>query len=76
MDQAAASYGITKARETSAQIEALVLTWDWKMNKNKLLIENFFESTYFVHSNGNFLYPLDASSTDLKMLSDLKNTTE
>ena len=54
IDAGAADFGIRKCKDSAAQIESLVVQWDWKTNKNKEVIENFFESTYFVGANGEF----------------------
>ena len=75
ISEASANFGIRKCRDSAAQIEALVVQWDWKTNKNKQVIEEFFKSDYFVDASGNFQYPLDTSRTEIKMTDDLRNTT-
>ena len=67
LDNAYAEIGIRKARESAAQVEALIVIWGWKVNKNKDIINNFLNSSYFVDQAGVFSYPLDSSDTDIKM---------
>ena len=47
LDNAYAEIGISKARESAFQVEALIIMWGWKVNKNKSIIDNFLTSSYF-----------------------------
>ena len=42
---------ITGAKEAANQVEDLILDWNWLLEKNKYLIENFIYSFYFVDEN-------------------------